>query len=106
MLQPKTETQFAVARDGAIISDGFTNVATAKQQLAHVSDTMRSVGLEPDVEIVTVEVKTTLGKPKAWKDPSLVDEDTVAGADLDAAKVAVEKTAAKPAAPAATAPAE
>ena len=63
-----------IACEGEIFGDGYTDPATAKQQLAHVSDTMRSVGLEPDVEIVTVEVKTTLGKPKFWIDSPLDEE--------------------------------
>lgn len=94
MLQPKTETQFAVARAGEIISDGYPTPTIAKQQLAHVSDTMRSVGLEPDVEIVTVEVKTTLGKPKTWIDPDAVDE-----ADEAPAEEPVQDPPAKPAKP-------
>lgn len=88
MLQPTTTTLFAVARDLEIISDGYADVETAKRQLAHVQDTMKSVGLEPDVEIVTVEMKATIGKPKLWVDPSAVDEPEEAPADEPAEKPA------------------
>lgn len=87
MLKPTTQTLFAIARDADLISDGYTNIDTAKQQLAHFQDTMRSVGLEPDVTIVTVEAKTTLGKPKIWAETITHPEPTEAIKDAPTGEV-------------------
>ena len=75
MLEGKTETKYAVARRNSIISDGYDDVATAQQQLAHIEDTMRSVGLKPDVHVVVVDVETSVGRPHAYVEPKPDEEN-------------------------------
>ena len=63
-LTASTQTYYAVARDGQLISAGFPEREIAERQLQHVRDTMMSVGLEPDVDLVSVDVRTSVSKPK------------------------------------------
>lgn len=69
MLENKTETQYAIARGAAILSEGYHDVETAKRQLAYINETAESIGYTADAELVTVEVKTTVGKAKAYVEP-------------------------------------
>lgn len=67
MFTPTTQTMYAVARGSDVISDLYPTVEKAEQQLAFVKETMRGIQLVPDVELVTVELKTTLGKIKVYE---------------------------------------
>ena len=69
MPENTTETRFAVARDGELISPLYDTLELGHQQHASIEQTMGSVGLDPDVDLVTVEVKTTYGKPKVYVPP-------------------------------------
>lgn len=69
MFTPTTQTMYAVARNGEVISDLYPSSAQAEQQLQFVTETMEGISLVPDVELVTVELKTTLGKIKPYSRP-------------------------------------
>lgn len=65
-LSQTSKTLFAVARDGQPINDdGAADLASAKNQLLLAEDGMRAAGLEPDLGLVEIEMRTSYGKPKA-----------------------------------------
>lgn len=66
MESTKTE-RYGVARHDTILSLHDT-LEEARQQHAHVSQTMGNIGLESDVDLVSVTVTTTYSKPKLVKD--------------------------------------
>lgn len=70
-MQSKTETRYGVARGEKLVHEElFIDVVSAQNHLSRVSDQMESIGLEPDVRLVEVEVKTSYGRPKVYKEPS------------------------------------
>lgn len=72
-LTPKKTTLYAVARNGQPINDDATaDVAVARRLLVNAEEGMRSAGLEPDLELVTVERTISFGKPKRFEDPEAV----------------------------------
>lgn len=73
----KIETKYAIARNGEIIGDTplIDDLDVAKRQLEHIEGSMRSASLEPDVELVTIDVKTTYAKPKAYVTTTTSDLD-------------------------------
>lgn len=76
----KTE-RYGVAR-GDDVLNVFGTIDEAKQQHAHISQTMVSIGLEPDVDLVTVTETISYGKPKPYKEPEPeqpADEQTTDG---------------------------
>lgn len=75
-LTPKKTTLYAVARDGQPINDDATaDVAGARRLLATAEGGMRAAGLEPDLELVTVEQTISFGKPKRFVDPAEDDAE-------------------------------
>lgn len=62
-IENTTVTKFGVARGDDVLGL-YDDVDQAYQQKRHISETMQQIGLEPDVDVVTVEVKTTYGRPK------------------------------------------
>lgn len=63
-----TSTKFGVARGEKIIGEVYPDIDTAKRQLAYIEESMRAADLDPDVNIVTVEEKTTYGRPKVYSE--------------------------------------
>lgn len=62
-IENTTVTKFGVARGDDVLGL-YDDVDQAYQQKRHISETMQQIGLEPDVDVVTVEVRTTYGKPR------------------------------------------
>ena len=85
-MQSKTDTRYGVARGEKLVHEElFIDVVSAKNHLQRVSEQMESIGLEPDVRLVEVEVKTSYGRPKAYKEPSdEVAEDAPADEQAEA----------------------
>lgn len=73
-LAAKTETFYAVARDGEIISDGYTTVDQAKGQLAFLSETMQAIHLTPDVDLVKVRTTTVIDSIEPFIEPAEFEE--------------------------------
>lgn len=71
------ELKYGVARRKDLVSDLYDDVATARQQLAHVEDTMTSIGLKSDVRLVQVEVTTSVGPVEDYVEPVADDEPDV-----------------------------
>lgn len=74
--------KFGIARGNEVLVPLYGTEGEARQQLAHVSDTMRGIGLEPDVDLVTVTETISYGKPKPYKEPEPeqpADEQTTDG---------------------------
>lgn len=63
-----TVTHYAAAREGELVSEGFAAVGVAKQHVAWMNEQMQLVSLTPDVDLVAVEVKMTVSRPKLYKD--------------------------------------
>ena len=64
--QTSTETKFTVARKGAAITGLRPNVAAATSDLHSIEQSMRAAFLEPDVELATVTVTTTVSDPQPY----------------------------------------
>lgn len=92
MLTNTSSTQYAVARGTDIISDGYSTPEIAAQQAQHLSEVMVSVGLEPDLHVVEVTVKTTIGKPKPYTPPTPATEPAEAPAQGEPAPPVTEPT--------------
>lgn len=84
-IENTTVEKYGVARGDEVL-ELFDDVAQAYQQQHFIRDTMTSIGLEPDVQVVTVQVRTTYGKPKVhtYADPEPVVEETEEPADPEA----------------------
>lgn len=67
-LGPSTKTQYAAARGDNILSDGYDTPDQAKQQARHLAEQMTALGLEPDITVVEVLVKTTIGRAKPYRE--------------------------------------
>lgn len=89
-METKTETKFGVARGETLIHPAlFSDVLAAKNQMRVLNGQMESLGLEPDIQLVDIVVKTTYGRPHPHKEPA--DEvapvaevtDVESGADGD-----------------------
>lgn len=65
----ETVTKYGVARGESIVGDLFDTPETMHRHHAFIEDSMRAAGLEPDVRLVEVEVTTTTGRPRAYKEP-------------------------------------
>jgi hypothetical protein len=75
-VEQSESVEYGVARKGSqkVIGETFETVAQAEQHLAWVEGQIRSLGDEPDVRLVYVEVKTTRSNPKVYSPPK---EETV-----------------------------
>ena len=70
-MQSKTETQYGVARGEKIVHPAlFLDVVSAKNQVEKLNDQLEDLGLDRDIRLVEVEVKTTYGRPRAYKEPA------------------------------------
>lgn len=71
--------KFGVARQGEIIGTLYDTEQQARQQLAHVTETMTSIGLKGDVDLVSVTVTTNYSTPRVIDTPALVEQPADAG---------------------------
>ncbi|WP_413600835.1 hypothetical protein [Curtobacterium sp. Curtsp57] len=78
-----TRTLYAVARDADVITDRRTLLATARGDLAVIEQAMRTAGLEPDVQLVTITETTTYSDPEPYVEPAVVDEPIVTDQPVD-----------------------
>lgn len=72
-LENSTVTKYAIARGQSLISDGYDDIDTAQRQFSHLEENARSLGIEPDFRVVTVEVETKVGRPHVWK-PEVIED--------------------------------
>jgi hypothetical protein len=95
----QTRDLYAVARGTEVLTDRRPSVASTKHDLKFIEDSMRAVGLEPDVRVVQITETTTYSDPVPYTAPApvtVVDEpvaerveqapaetDEHDGADLD-----------------------
>lgn len=70
-----TTEKYGVTR-GDNLLHVYPTIDEAKQQHAHITQTMDSLGLTPDVDLVTVTEKVTYSKPKPYKEDAPVEPDT------------------------------
>lgn len=75
-LEPITDTLFAVARGDDLLTPLYDTEDGVTDALDRMEHTMRAIGLEPDVEIVELQRKTTYTKPKPYKAPETLDAET------------------------------
>jgi hypothetical protein len=68
-MQNKTETLYGVARGEKIIGTLNRDVNLAIDALPGYNAQLESLGVDADARVVEVEVKTTYGRPKAYKAP-------------------------------------
>lgn len=71
-----TVTKYAVARKEKLVGALHDAPSSAIAEHASVSATMESVGLEPDVRVVEVDVTTSISRPRAYREPSTDNEGT------------------------------
>lgn len=64
----KTE-KYGVARNGELLDRLYDTVVDARRQHAHISQTMESIGLAPDVDLVSTVETVTYSKLKVIVDP-------------------------------------
>lgn len=62
-IENTTVEKYGVARGDEVLHL-YDDTSSAYQQQHFIRDTMTNIGLEPDVDVVVVQVKTTYGKPK------------------------------------------
>lgn len=72
MSDTTTETRFAVARRGALVSDTYPTPQHAIDQARWMTETAASIGQKLRHDVVTVEVTTTVGPPT----PYVPEDDT------------------------------
>ncbi|MBF4603749.1 hypothetical protein [Curtobacterium sp. VKM Ac-2884] len=75
--QTSTETKFTVARKGVAITALRPNLQNAQADLRAIEASMRSSYLEPDVEVSTVTVKTTISDPTPYVEPAVAVDEPV-----------------------------
>lgn len=63
------QKQYGVARGEKILGDLFPTVADAREHLATIENALKTAGLESDVNLVEVDVKTVRSKPRVYKEP-------------------------------------
>jgi len=78
-----TEELLAVARSDAILSGFHADPSTAQQELAQYEANMRSLGLEPDVKLVTLTRRTSYSKVKDYTPDTEPTPDTVEAEQQD-----------------------
>lgn len=64
-----TVRKYGVGRDRKLIGQLFDTPEKAVQDLAWFEGQMKSVGLEPDVRVMYVDVVTKVTAPKVWTPP-------------------------------------
>ena len=66
----KTTTEkYGVARNGELLDRLYDTEGEARQQYAHITQTMEGIGLTPDVDLVTTTETVTYSKLKVIVDP-------------------------------------
>lgn len=73
-IENTSTSKYGVAR-GDDVLELFATVDEAKRQLAHIEDTMSRIGLEPDVDLIEVTETVTYSKAKAYKEPTVEDDE-------------------------------
>lgn len=81
--QTSTETKFTVARKGVAITALRPNLQNAQADLRAIEASMRSSYLEPDVEVSTVTVKTTVSDPTPYVEPAVAVDEPADGEKQD-----------------------
>lgn len=81
MVAGKSTTKYGVARGETIVGNLFSTIDEARRHLTWVEQTGEQLGIEPGTHrLVTVEEKTTYGRPHAYTEPT-APEDTEATTD-------------------------
>lgn len=75
--QTSTETKFTVARKGVAITALRPNLQNAQADLRAIEASMRSSYLEPDVDVSTVTVTTTISDPTPYVEPAVAVDEPV-----------------------------
>jgi hypothetical protein len=75
--QTSTETKFTVARKGVAITALRPSKQGAQSDLTAIEVSMRSAFLEPDVELATVTVTTTVSDPTPYTEQLAVVDEAV-----------------------------
>lgn len=78
-----TRTLYAVARGTTTLTDTRTSVQGARNDLGSIEQAMRTAGLEPDVQLVTITETTTYSDPTPYIEPAVVDEPIVTDQPVD-----------------------
>lgn len=74
MSSTETVTRYAIARGTTPINDAtYLNLDDTNAALSNAVETEKSIGIEPDVQIVTIDYVTTIGDPVVYVAPT-VDE--------------------------------
>lgn len=76
-------TEYGVARGDQILSSLFSDPDRAEVELSYFEDRMREVGLEPDVQVVSVDTTVTQSKPKPYRAPEPVEPEQTGDATED-----------------------
>lgn len=74
--------QYGVARKGELLGVLYGTEEEARQQHAHVTQTLGGLGVDTsDVDLVAVTVTTSYGKPRVITEPAPTEEDPTTDGD-------------------------
>jgi len=74
-LDPTTTTHYGVARGTDLVGDLTTDLNAAQRKHAEILETARTIGIEDNLDVVQVEVKTTYGKPTKYRTPKIEEPE-------------------------------